>query len=163
MKKIICAICILSLFNRDGRSQIVAVESENPVKPDLSGYTTIFMGKLDMPADLWKNFGYQNQGEWLHVINDINDMKLKIHISDRASRKKIIAPVAGFTGEAGVFVKLTYKGFRQKTGRAYAHDVDTLDVVVTMFDNKTRKQLYTGEPGRAVDGDLQTGMDDEHP
>ncbi|TFH39437.1 MAG: hypothetical protein E4G96_09110 [Chrysiogenales bacterium] len=157
MKKIICAIYVLSFSMAIAGAKYVTVESESPARPDLSGYTTIFMGTLDMPSSLWKTFGYQNQDEWLLVIKDINDMKFKIHMSDRAPGKKIVAPVGDFTGEAGVYVKLAYKGFRQKTGRAYAHDVDTLDVIVTMFDNKTRKQLYTANLGAQSTGTFKRG------
>lgn len=157
MKKSICAFFIFTFSIAFASARYVEVVSESPEKPDLSGYTTIFMGTLDMPEDIWKTFGYSSKEKWRPVLDDLNSMKLKIHMADVAPQKKIIAPVNGFTGEAGVYVKLTYKGFRKNTGRAFTHKVDTLDVMVTMYDNKTRKQLSKATQGAQSTGAHKRG------
>ncbi len=157
MKKIFCLVCIFTFSTAFASARYVEVISESQAKPDLSGYTTIFMSKLDMPEDIWKTFGYSNREKWLPVLDDLNSMKLKIHMSDIAPEKKIVAPVNGFTGDAGLYVKLSYKGFRKNTGRAFTHKVDTLDVIVTMYDNKTRKQLYSATLGAKSTGTHKRG------
>jgi len=157
MKKLMCAIFMLSLTVVMADAKYVVVESENPAKPDLTRYDTIYISKLGMPANLWRNFGYESQDKWLVVVNDIDTVSLKTHLAEKAPSKKIVASVKAPTGAPGVFVKLAYKGFRQNTGRAYAHNVDTLDVVVTMYDNKTGKQLYTANVGSQSTGTFSRG------
>ncbi len=143
MKTIFAVIIALALVSGCASSPDLVVNSEKPANTDLSVYTTIFISRLDFPADLWNTFGYPNRQEWVKVIDEVNKTALKSNMSEQAPGKKVVAPVKDFTNEPGLFVKLTYKGYRTKTGKAYAHDLDSLDVIVNMYDNKTKKELYS--------------------
>jgi hypothetical protein len=158
MKKIICAVLCLACFSTVmADSRFVDVSGENPAAPDLSSYTTILVSRLDIPAGLWQDFGYQTKEEWLTVVDDINNQKLKLYMTERAPGKTIVAPVEGFSGQDAAFVKLAYRGFRKHTGRAFGHKVDTLDVTVTIYDNKSKKQLYTANLGAQSAGMFKRG------
>lgn len=143
MKKSFVVIIALALLSGCASSSALVVNSEKPVTQDLSKYTTIYIGKLDIPADLWKSFGYQNRTDWLKVVSEVNKTALKINMAEQAPGKTVVAPVQGFTNEPGLYIKLTYKGYRKNTGRAYAHDLDSLDVLVEIYDNKTKQELYS--------------------
>jgi len=78
-------------------------------------------------------------------------------MSEAAPGKKIVAPVKDFTDEPGLYVKLTYKGYRKNTGKAYTNNVDTMDLIVNMYDNKSKKELYSASVAASSVGTYKRG------
>ena len=157
MKKISALLCMFLITSAMANPRYVEVQSEKPDKPALSGYSTVLVGKLNLPADLWQTFGYESREAWISVVNDVNNNKFRIYMDELAPDKKIVAPSAGFNGKEGLFVKFAYRGFRHDTGTAFTHRVHTMDVTVTIYDNKSKKQLYTANLGTQTAGVGQRG------
>ncbi len=123
------------------------VRKENPASPDLSKYKTIHLGWIEFPVSRWKEFRFNNAGEWQKAIYDLNANVLKKYFTSALpGNRKILGPSRGNPKTGDLFIKFDYLGYDAHfaAGRTTP---DRLNLRVEMYDMKRNKRLYNAVLG----------------
>jgi hypothetical protein len=125
----------------------VDVKKENPKKLNLARYKTIQLGWIDFPAGLWKQFRFNNPGEWQKAIYQLNAVDLKKYFTrSLPGSKKILGPSRGNPMRGDLLIRFDYLSYEANFVAGQTAP-DRLNLRVEMYDVKRGRKLYSAVLG----------------
>ena len=143
MKKFLFIVFCLGAFS----CYSADVKKEYPAKLDLSKYKTIQLGWIEFPEGKWKEYRYNNLGEWRKAIYDLNANVLKKHfINELPGNRKILGPSRGNPRKGDLLIKFDYLSYEARfIGGQTAPD--RLNLRVEMYDIRRGRKIYSAVLG----------------
>ncbi len=143
MKKLVLIVICLCAFG----CSTVDVKKESPESPNLKKYKTVHLGWIEFPVGKWREYGYNNAGEWQKAIYDLNAIVLKKHFkSSLPGNRKILGPSRGTPRTGELFIKFVYLSYEARfvTGKTTP---DRLNLRVEMYEIRTGRKIYSAVLG----------------
>lgn len=142
MRKYFIYFCFITivLFVRCG--QTYQIKSENPAKPALSAYKTVFVGWLDFNETKWEQYGFKSAKEWAGIIADININCLQDYVRSKLSGRKVTGArsKAGTVGKEDLHIAFKLNKHEVGTG---TNRLQNLYLIVKYIDTRKGKTVYT--------------------
>lgn len=154
MQKLIIVIFCLSMFG----CYSVEVKKEAPQSLNLASYQAVHLGWIDFPVGKWKEYRFENIGQWQKAIHNFNTVEMKKYFTKSLpGRIKILGPTRGMPRTGDLFMKFDYLGYDSNHvfGRTTP---DRLHLRVEMYDIKRGRKIYSAVLG--VDAYRQPGPGD---
>ena len=131
---------IIVLFVRCG--QTYQIKAENPLKPALSAYKTVFVGWLDFNEAKWKEYGFKSAKDWLGVIADLNINCLQDYVKSRLSGRKITGAKSKAQNPGKEDLHITFLLKKHEVGTG-TNRLQNLYLIVKYIEAGKGKPVYT--------------------